>query len=115
MPFDATPLDEIANLKLAVQKVRAEGRLICDNYHKVSGSSFAAEVDGVVYVCALGAWEAVSHKDWSAVVRNLPRTHPFREYAHALMWVHDELFTARKVGSEPAIARAEKAFNALLA
>jgi hypothetical protein len=115
MPFDSTPTYEIADIKLAAQKARGEGRLICDNYEKVAGALFAQEVDGVVYVCALRAWEEVSHKIWSEISRTLPRTNPMRAYAHALMWAHDELLSARKEGNASAIAQAEETFNALLA
>jgi hypothetical protein len=115
MPFDSTPTYEIADIKLAAQRARAEGRLICDNYRKVAGAIFAEEIEGVVYVCALGAWEEVSHKIWSEVSRALLRTNPVRAYAHALMWAHDELLSARKEENASAIAQAEETFNALLA
>jgi hypothetical protein len=115
MPFDHTPCYEIADIKLAAQKARADGRLSCDNYEKVSGALFAEEIDGVVYVCALGAWQEVSHKDWPTVARNLPRTSSVRKYGQALMWTHDELLAARKKGCASGITRAETAFNALLA
>ena len=115
MPFDDTPHYEIADIKRAAQRARAEGRLTCDNCHKVSGALFAEEIDGVRYVCALGAWQEVSHKDWPTVARSLPRTNPVRAYGQALMWAHDELLSARKHGNPSAIARAETAFNNLLA
>jgi hypothetical protein len=115
MPFDSTPTYEIADIKLAVQRARAEGRLICDNYHKVEGPTFSHGIGGVVYVCALGAWEEVSHQHWCEISRALSRTSPVRIYAHALMWAHDELLAARKEGNTAAIAEAEKTFSVLLA
>src|SRR5262245_39388831 len=67
MPFDSTPRHEIADIKLAARKARAEGRLICDNYHKFKDATFSEEIGGVVYVCGLGAWEEVSRKRWCDV------------------------------------------------
>jgi hypothetical protein len=115
MPFDSTPTYEIGDIKLAAQKARAEGRLICDNCQKVAEPLFAQEVEGIVYVCALGAWEEVSHLRWCEVSRSLARSNPVREYAHALMWAHDELLAARKEGNASTIAQAEGTFDALLA
>ena len=115
MPFDGTPLYEIDCIKSAARNARAEGRLICDNHRTFEGTAFSEEIGGVVYVCALGAWEEVSHKRWPDVARNLPRTNPVREYAHNLMWAHDQLFAARKSGHRRRIASAETRFNALLA
>ena len=115
MPFDRTPRCEIADIKVAARKARAEGRLICDNYHKFKDATFSEEIGGVVYVCGLGAWEEVSRERWCDVTRTLPRTNSVREYAHTLMWALDELFAARKNGCACAIAQAEKTFCALLA
>jgi len=115
MPFDGTPLYEIDCIKRLVRQARAEGRLICDNHHKFEATRFSEEIGGVVYVCALGAWEEVSHRPWHDVAPHLQRTNPAREYAHNLMWAHDELFAARKAGHQNSIDRAETTFNAFLA
>jgi hypothetical protein len=115
MPFDGTLLYEIDAIKRLVRQARADGRLICDNHHKFKETTFSEEIDGVVYVCALGAWEEVSHKRWHDVARTLSRTTPVREYVHNLMWAHDEVFAARKAGRRRAVAAAQKRFTALLA
>jgi hypothetical protein len=115
MPFDGTPVDAIECIKRLVYQARGEGRLICDNHRKFEKTTFSEERGGVVYVCALGAWEEVVHKHWHDSARHLSRTDPVRQYAIKLMWAHDELFAARKAGNQASIDRAEKTFNALLA
>ena len=117
MPFDDTLHDEIERIKLAVRKARAEGRLVCDNPDKFVRVEFStdvggADVGGIRYVCALGAWEEVVQRRWYEPAVQLV---PVRRYAHLLMQAHDELFDARKRGHARAIARAEKMFTALLA
>ena len=115
MEKDGLLLFPFEYIKRLVYQARAERRLICDNHRKFEKTTFSEERGGVVYVCALGAWEEVAHKHWHDFARHLSRSDPVRQYVIKLMWAHDELFAARKEGDQASINRAEKTLNALLA